>query len=251
MRATLSAVIVFTLAFAGLFYGGVAIAAQGNAAHTHIGHVADGWRDTPDNQGLLPTAIAEAKIAAQHAALAAKDPSNLDAMKRHTGHVVNAVDPEAMANGPGLGYGVKRAAAGAATHIELAAKSDGASGGVTATHSNHIATSARNTVARADEIIALAGEDPDGQLGLRGGAARRRAQHARRAADHRRRCQRRRAHRLARGRGWPAAGRAAPEPVEKRRGATVGSPAASCGPAATQAAGPVHLSTASCRSRSC
>ena len=157
MRATLSAVIVFTLAFAGLFYGGVAIAAQGNAAHTHIGHVADGWRDTPDNQGLLPTAIAEAKIAAQHAALAAKDPSNLDAMKRHTGHVVNAVDPEAMANGPGLGYGVKRAAAGAATHIELAAKSDGASGGVT-THSNHIATSARNTVARADEIIALAGK---------------------------------------------------------------------------------------------
>ena len=130
---------------------------QGNAAHTHIGHVADGWRDTPDNQGLLPTAIAEAKIAAQHAALAAKDPSNLDAMKRHTGHVLNAVDPEAMANGPGLGYGVKRAAAGAATHIELAAKSDGASGGVT-THSNHIATSARNTVARADEIIALAGK---------------------------------------------------------------------------------------------
>ena len=157
MRATLSAVIVFTLAFAGLFYGGVAIAEQGNAAHTHIGHVADGWRDTPDNQGLLPTAIAEAKIAAQHAALAAKDPSNLDAMKRHTGHVLNAVDPEAMANGPGLGYGVKRAAAGAATHIELAAKSDGASGGVT-THSNHIATSARNTVARADEIIALAGK---------------------------------------------------------------------------------------------
>ena len=128
MRATLSAVIVFTLAFTGLFYGGVAIAEQGNAAHTHIGHVADGWRDTPDNQGLLPTAIAEAKIAAQHAALAAKDPSNLDAMKRHTGHVLNAVDPEAMANGPGLGYGVKRAAAGAATHIELAAKSDGASG---------------------------------------------------------------------------------------------------------------------------
>lgn len=157
MRATLSVVIVVTFACAGLFYGGVAIAEQGNAAHTHIGHVADGWRDTPDNQGLLPTAIAEAKIAAQHAALAAKDPSNLDAMKRHTGHVLNAVDPEAMANGPGLGYGVKRAAGGAATHIELAAKSDGASGGVM-THSNHIATSARNTVARADEIVALAGK---------------------------------------------------------------------------------------------
>ena len=155
MRMTASAVIVFALAFAGLFSSGPATAEQGNAAHTHVGHVADGWRDTPEGQGLLPTAIAEAKIAAQHAALAAKDPSNLDAMKRHTGHVLNAVDPEEMANGPGLGYGVKKGAAGVARHIELAAKSDGASGGVT-THANHIATSAQNTVKRADEIVMLA-----------------------------------------------------------------------------------------------
>ena len=155
MRVTASAVIVFALALAGLFYWGPESAEQGNAAHTHIGHVADGWRDTPQGQGLLPTAIAEAKIEAQHAALAAKDPSNLDAIKRHTGHVLNTVDPEEMANGPGLGYGVKKGASGAATHIELAAKSDGASGGVT-THANHIATSAGNTVQRADDIVMLA-----------------------------------------------------------------------------------------------
>ena len=155
MRMTLWAVVVLALASTGPFLGGPAIAQQGNAAHAHIGHVADAWRDTPDGQGLLPTAIAEANIAAQHAALAAKDPSNLDAMKLHTGHVLHAVDPEAMANGPGLGYGVKQGATGAATHIELAAKSEGASNGVT-THSTHIATSARNTVQRAEEIVALA-----------------------------------------------------------------------------------------------
>ena len=76
-------------------------------------------------------------------------------MKRHTTHVLHAVDPEQMENGPGLGYGVKRGAAGAAQHITAAANSDGASGAVQ-THANHVATSARNTVARADEIVMLA-----------------------------------------------------------------------------------------------
>ena len=131
------------------------LAAQQNAAHNHIGHVTDAWRDTPDGQGLLPAAIAEAEIAARHAGLAASDPSNFAGMKRHTTHVLHAVDPEQIENGPGLGYGVKRAAAGAAQHITAAADSDGASNAVR-THANHVATSARNTVARADEIVMLA-----------------------------------------------------------------------------------------------
>ena len=131
------------------------LAAQQNAAHNHIGHVTDAWRDTPDGQGLLPAAIAEAEIAARHAGLAASDPSNFAGMKRHTTHVLHAVDLEQIENGPGLGYGVKRAAAGAAQHITAAAASDGASNAVR-THANHVATSARNTVARADEIVMLA-----------------------------------------------------------------------------------------------
>ena len=132
------------------------VAEQGGAAHTHIGHVADGWRDTPEGQGLLPTAVAEARIAAQHAGLAAGNTGDLDSMKRHTGHVLHAVDPSAVEDGPGLGYGVKQAAEGAAKHIEAAATADGASQAVT-THATHVATSARNTVSRADEIVALAG----------------------------------------------------------------------------------------------
>ena len=109
----------------------------------------DGWHDTPDGQGLLPAAIAEARIAAQHAALAAKDPANLDAMKLHSAHVLHAVDPEQIENGPGLGYGVKKAAAGAAQHIMAASNAEGASDAVKA-HANHVATSAQNTVSRAD-----------------------------------------------------------------------------------------------------
>lgn len=132
-------------------------AAQTNPAHTHMGHVADGFRGTPDGQGLLPTAVAEAEVAATHAGLAARDLSNLDGMKRHAGHVLHAVDPSQVENGPGAGYGVIRAAQGVVQHIELAAGAEGASDNVK-THATHVATSARNTVRRAQRIAELAQE---------------------------------------------------------------------------------------------
>jgi len=126
-----------------------------SAAHAHMGHVADGFGNTPDGQGLLPTAIAEAEVAATHAGLALRDLTNLDAMKRHTGHVLHAVDPNEMAQGPGLGYGVRRAAEGVVRHIEMAGSDDSASENVQL-HSSHVATAAGNTVQRVDEIVALA-----------------------------------------------------------------------------------------------
>jgi hypothetical protein len=132
-----------------------AAAGQGNMVQTHIGHVMTSMNGTPNQQGLLPTAFAEAKVAAQHAALAAKAPDNLDSMKLHAGHVLHAVDPSVEAKGPGLGYGVKRAAAGVATHIELAAKSEGASANVK-THSAHVSAAANEVVKRADALLAVA-----------------------------------------------------------------------------------------------
>lgn len=144
--------LVFVFALAALFAGVQGAAAQ---AHNHVGHVMDKWNDTPDMAGLLPAAIAEAQIAARHASLAASDPDDLDSIKRHTAHVLHAVDPSQIENGPGNGYGVKQAAEGAARHIMAAANSEDASGAVK-THAEHVATSARNTVARADEIVMLA-----------------------------------------------------------------------------------------------
>lgn len=131
------------------------IAVPAGPAGVHIGHVVNAFSDTPNGQGLLPTALAEARVATQHAGLAARNPSSLDGMKLHAGHVINALDPSVVATGPGLGYGVKKAAAGVATHIELAAKAEGAPQNVV-THSVHIAAAARNTVQRADQIVALA-----------------------------------------------------------------------------------------------
>ncbi len=122
---------------------------------THIGHVVNSFADTPNKQGLLPVAMTEARTAAQHAQLAARAPTDLSMMKVHAGHVINAIDPTIVPMGPGLGYGVKRATTGVVTHIELAAKVDGASPNVVL-HAMHIATSSRNTLERCDQAIAIA-----------------------------------------------------------------------------------------------
>jgi hypothetical protein len=133
----------------------LAVAVPAGPVGVHIGHVMNGFTDTPRGLGLLPTAMEEARVAAVHAGLAARDLENLGAMKLHAGHVINAVDPTVVTAGPGLGYGVKRAALGIASHMDLAAKTPGAPDDVVM-HSNHVATSARNTVQRADAIVALA-----------------------------------------------------------------------------------------------
>jgi hypothetical protein len=121
----------------------------------HIGHVVNSFADTPNKQSLLAVANAEARTAAQHAMLGARNSTSLDAMKLHAGHVLNALDPSLAPMGPGLGYGLKKAAAGIAMHIDLAAKATGASQNVIV-HANHIATSAKNTSTRVEAAIALA-----------------------------------------------------------------------------------------------
>lgn len=128
---------------------------QANPVQTHIGHVMERFEAAPNQQGLLPTALAEAKIATQHAGLALKNPDNLDAIKLHAGHVLHAIDPSVESTGPGLGFGLKRAAAGVAQHVQLASKSPGAGFTVMA-HALHVAGAANNVVKRTDEIVGLA-----------------------------------------------------------------------------------------------
>ncbi len=122
---------------------------------THLGHVVSSFMDTPDKSGFLPMALAEAKIAAQHAAFAARTPDNLQAMQLHAGHVIHAIDPTQAPSGPGKGFGMKRAAGGIAQHVELAAKEPTASANVKM-HATHVATAARSAMARGDQAIAIA-----------------------------------------------------------------------------------------------
>ncbi|MCI0432544.1 MAG: hypothetical protein L0271_02685 [Gemmatimonadetes bacterium] len=138
-----------------LLLGTAAIAhAQASPVLTHLGHVREAFRGTPEGKGLLPTAIAEAEMAARHAALATRSTENLEAMKTHAAHVLHAIEPAEGMTGPGLGYGLKKAVSDVVTHIELAAQSEGAPEGVTA-HAGHITASATNTLARADQMVTL------------------------------------------------------------------------------------------------
>lgn len=121
----------------------------------HVAHVTTSFNGTPNNQGLLPVALAEAKVVVDHAALAARATTNLEQMKTHAGHVIHAIEPAEGSRGPGSGYGLKKAANNVAVHIDMAGKAQGASQNV-ATHATHIAASAKNTVTRADQIIAVA-----------------------------------------------------------------------------------------------
>ena len=142
-----------TTALAAILATGAAapqISAQ-SAAHRHIGHVADMWRDTPDQVGLLVAAQMEAEVAAQHAGLAAES-GDLAGIQRHTTHVLHAIDPSTSERGPGNGYGLIKAASGAVQHIELAGGSDDASNAVK-NHSTHVAASAQNVVTWAEAIV--------------------------------------------------------------------------------------------------
>jgi hypothetical protein len=139
--------------------GGAAVApvaVPAGPVGTHIGHIMNSFNDTPNMAGLLRVAVAEAGVATQHAGLGARTPDDLAMMKTHAGHVLHALDPSTVTlTAPGQGYGVKKAAAGVVTHIELAAAAEGASANVK-THAAHVSTSAKNTVKRVDEIVALA-----------------------------------------------------------------------------------------------
>lgn len=131
-------------------------------ALTHVHHVSVTFRGTPDEQGLLPTAVAEAEIAAQHAALAMRAPDDLEAVQRHAGHVLHALDPSEVEGGPGLGYGAIEAAERTAHYISLASRSAGATPPIE-THAQHVETSARNAVVNGTAAAELAQEILDAE----------------------------------------------------------------------------------------
>ena len=132
----------------------LAQAMAANAAHVEMGYVAVGFREAPEGKGLLQTATAEANVAIQHAGFAAAKPKDLDYAKFHMAHVRHAIDPSIDGEGPGLGFGFKPASMHVVKHTENAIKADGASDNVKL-HGDHVAASARNGVARADEILRL------------------------------------------------------------------------------------------------
>ena len=126
-------------------------------AHLHLGHVMTNWRDTPGARGFLPVAVDESRVAALHAGLAAKSAGvqNIDDVRLHAGHVLNALDPAVEPKGPGAGYGVRKAVAGALQHLELAAHAEGATS-VVVTHAAVASSSLANVLQLVDQAVAVA-----------------------------------------------------------------------------------------------
>ncbi len=100
---------------------------QTGEALAHFNHVAIGFTGAPGGRGLVVTTAIEVNTAMMYANFAAGNQTNLDAMKTNVRNLLHALMPEQGAKGPGLGFGVKRAAEAVVTHIELAVKSPGAS----------------------------------------------------------------------------------------------------------------------------
>ena len=161
MRAIRPLVLGLTIATAGFVAGAQASAqeasAPANASHTHIGHVADRFGNTPENRGLLATARAELEVANTHVGLGLRDPSNLASMKTHAGHVLNAIDPSAEDEGPGLGYGLKRAVDGAIQHLGMAAEAPVATQNVK-THNRLVQAAMANVQIWTNQIVPLVAE---------------------------------------------------------------------------------------------
>jgi hypothetical protein len=124
------------------------------AAHLHLGHVMTNWRDTPGSRGFLPVAADEARVAVQHARLASQSAS-LDDLHLHASHVLHALDPALEPKGPGTGYGVKQAAAGAAQHLGLAATAEGATANVT-TYATKVSSALGHVQQWVSEAVATA-----------------------------------------------------------------------------------------------
>ncbi|MGE0158030.1 MAG: hypothetical protein AB7T31_01390 [Gemmatimonadales bacterium] len=128
--------------------------------HAHILLLTRGAQGTPGGEGLLPLALAEGEIAAIHAELALEAAASLDDVKLHVEHMLHALDPALVFEGPGLGYGFRRATEEALAHIETAAAEPGASDNVRF-HAAYVAAALRAALDRADAIVRLA---PDIQL---------------------------------------------------------------------------------------
>ena len=145
--------LVLTLAW---LLPGTALHAQAPDVYSELDQVAVSSLDTPNGQGLLPTALAEADVALQHARLAAADSLGLIPMRNHAGHVMHALDPAVVGGaGPGLGYGVRRSAMEAQRHLDTAASADSVSENV-AVHVRAISTSLANVVQWSDQAVAVA-----------------------------------------------------------------------------------------------
>ena len=126
-------------------------------ARIHLGHVTEGFADTPLGMSLLKTAMIEGEIAAAWVRVAGVDTLNLARMHRAMQNVLHAIDPVEVPSGAGMGFGFRRASEAVGMHTELAmtAVTDSLAPAL-AFHGPFVTRAAQAARARADDAVALA-----------------------------------------------------------------------------------------------
>ena len=125
-------------------------------AWIHLGHITEGFADTPYGMGLLKTAMLEGEIAAAWVRVAGVDTLSLSRMQQAMANVLHAIDPEGVPVGTGLGYGFRRATEAVGVHAELALMSDHDSvAPALAFHGPFMTRAAQAAQSKADDVIAL------------------------------------------------------------------------------------------------
>lgn len=129
---------------------------QPSIAHVHIGHAITGWPLAPKKQGLLVVAELKAIEAATTAELMleAARQGNSERARRFLQLTAEAVDPGFLERKTSNDYGLRRAAAEAITHLQLASEVDDASANVQRTVTI-TRVKAEDLVDRSDELLAF------------------------------------------------------------------------------------------------
>ena len=124
----------------------------------HLGHVTEGFTDTPLGMSLLKTAMIEGEIAAAWVRVAGVDTLDLGRMHRAMQNVLHAIDPVEVPSGAGMGFGFRRASEAVGMHTELAmtAVTDSLAPPALAFHGPFATRAAQAAQARADDAVALA-----------------------------------------------------------------------------------------------
>ena len=124
-------------------------------AHVHIGHAITAWPLAPRKQGLLVVAELKSIEAATNSELMldAARQGNMSRAQRYLQETTNAVDPGFLKRETSNEYGLRRAAAEAITHLQLASEVEDASANVQRTVTV-TRIKAEDLIDRSDELLA-------------------------------------------------------------------------------------------------
>jgi inactivated superfamily I helicase len=124
-------------------------------AHIHIGHAITGWPLAPKKQGLLVVAELSAIAAATNSELmlkAARE-GNMERAQKFLRETAEAVEPGFLSRTNSNEYGLRKAAAEAITHLQLASETEDSSANVQRTVTT-TRIKAQDLIDRSDELLA-------------------------------------------------------------------------------------------------